>query len=357
MKSIAASLLASVAVLSTAQAYAQTVITQSGGRLSLLAPNGDQSVKVEVGPIAGAVRVFGFPGLADGQQYTGVTGLTIVTGAGFDKVEAKVDLAQSFDLRIDTGAGNSENKVVWEMQPGAQSATIDIASAPTGNQLASVEVESDARSATVTMRAPNATEFVGKISSGNVSDFMRAVVSSGASKSSFDLTAEAGALEIFATGGNSAAAPNELSYVVTQKRLAPVSAVWDIRTSNLADKVEIKTSANGATVTQTGLVRSFGGDDFVTMETEAFSTVTGMSFVGDAGADQISQVIKGRFQNSQTLQSSLSGGDGDDVLVSTTDTGIFGTGLPNDREQIIDCGAGNDRFNAFGIILSCESRL
>lgn len=260
-----ASLFASAAVLASAPAMAQTVVTQTGGRLSLTTPSADQSLKVEV--------------------------------------------------------------------------------------------ESGARSATVTMRAPNATEFVGKVSSGNVSDFMRAVVSSGESKPSFDLAAEAGAVEILASGGNAAAASNELSYVITQKRPAPVSAVWDIRTSNLADKVEIKTSANGATVTQTGFVRSFGGDDFVMMETEAFSTITGMSFVGDAGADQISQVIKGRSQNSQTLQSSLSGGDGDDVLVSTTDTGIFGTGLPNDREQIIDCGAGNDRFNAFGVILSCESSL
>lgn len=48
---------------------------------------------------------------------------------------------------------------------------------------------------------------------------------------------------------------------------------------------------------------------------------------------------------------------GDDILVSTTDTGIFGTGLPNDLPSIIDCGLGNDRFNAFGIIRSCEARL
>ncbi|MFN0023208.1 MAG: hypothetical protein ACKVS5_04840 [Parvularculaceae bacterium] len=349
-------LLVSAMSLSSASVLAQTVVTQSAGRMTVTTPNADQSVKIEVGPLAGTVRLFSFPGIVDGAQFSGVSGLTVQTGSGFDKVEAKVDLAQSFDLRIDTGSGDSENKVVWEMQPGAAAATIDIASATTGRQLASVEVESDASRAAVTMRAPNATEFVGKVSSGNTSDFMRAVVATGAAKSSFDLTAEAGALEVMASGGNSAAA-NELKYVITQKRPAPVSTVWDIRGSNLTDKIEIKTSANGATATQTGLVRGFGGDDFIQMESEAFSTVTGMSFVGDAGADQISQFIKGRFQNSQTLQSSLSGNDGDDVLVSTTDTGIFGTGLPNDREQIIDCGAGNDRFNAFGVIISCESRL
>lgn len=48
---------------------------------------------------------------------------------------------------------------------------------------------------------------------------------------------------------------------------------------------------------------------------------------------------------------------GGDILVSTTDTGIFGTGLPNDLFPIIDCGPGNDRFNASGEILSCEARL
>ena len=117
-------LLAAAIALVGGAANAQTVVTQVGGRLSLTTPNSDQAVKVEVGPVAGTVRLYSFQGIPDGQQYSGVNGLAVQTGAGFDKVEVKVDLGQSFDLRIDTGSGDSENKVVWEMQPGAAAATI-----------------------------------------------------------------------------------------------------------------------------------------------------------------------------------------------------------------------------------------
>ncbi|MBL8217259.1 MAG: hypothetical protein JNK87_41445 [Bryobacterales bacterium] len=68
------------------------------------------------------------------------------------------------------------------------------------------------------------------------------------------------------------------------------------------------------------------------------------------------QTIQGRFQNSQTLQTAMFGGPGNDKLALSTDTGIFGTGLPNDTFPSIDCGLGNDLFQAFGLIRGCEAR-
>ncbi len=355
-KSIA--LLATAIALVGGTANAQTVVTQVGGRLALTTPNSDQTVKVEVGPLAGVVRAYGFPGIADGTEYSSVTGVAVTTGAGLDKVEVKLETPGSFDLRVDTGSGESETKVAWKILSGAAAAaaTIDIVSATSGRQLAAVEVDSDARNATVTMRARNANDFTGKVASSNTSDFLRAVVDTTSPKFAFDLASAASVLEFDAVGGNAALA-NDLKYNISQSRPASLQLNWALRGGNLGDVVEAKTSASGSTIVQQGLAQFFGGDDNVKFETEGFSTVTGLTIDGGAGNDQLAQIIKGRFQNSQTLQTKLFGRAGDDELVLTTDTGIYGTGLPNDLFPIIDCGLGNDRFNAFGIIRSCEARL
>jgi hypothetical protein len=142
-----------------------------------------------------------------------------------------------------------------------------------------------------------------------------------------------------------------------QARRAEVNLNWAIDTGAGEDQVDALVSASGSTVTQRGSVLTRGGNDTVQFETDAFSTVTGLTINGGPGADLLAQVIKGRFQSSQTLRTSMFGGDGDDELILTTDTGIFGTGLPNDTVPLIDCGLGTDRFNAFGLIRACESRL
>lgn len=351
-------LLATAIALVGGAANAQSVVSQVGGRLSLTTPNGDQSVKIEVGPVSGVVRAFGFAGIPDGAEYSNVTGVAITTGAGNDKVEVKVETPTSFDLRIDTQGGESESLVSWKILSGAAAAaaTIDIASATIGKQYALVEVDSDTRNATITMRARNANDFSGKVASSNTSDFLRAIVDTTAPKFAFDLSSSASVLELDAIGG-SAGVANDTKYTISQSRPAALQLNWALRGSNLSDVVEVKTSAPGSTIVQQGLAQFFGGSDNVKFETEGFSTVTGLSIDGGGGNDQLAQIIKGRFQNSQTLQTSLFGRGGDDELVLTTDTGIYGTGLPNDLPSIIDCGLGNDRFNAFGIIRSCEARL
>jgi hypothetical protein len=248
--------------------------------------------------------------------------------------------------------------VKWEILPGAAApvANLEIRSGNNPERKVMLELASENRAATFQVDAGSATELVAKVLSTNTSDRLRVAFAGNAPKTSFELVSAAGVLDVDVRGAGTAAA-DELIYKIAQTRPAEVSVNWALDAGDGADKVEATVSAPGSTVTQRGAAHGRGGDDSLRFETDAFSTVTGLTLTGGLGTDELAQVIKGRFQNSQTLQTFLVGGDGDDVLILTTDTGIFGTGLPNDLNPVIDCGAGNDRFQAFGFIRSCEARL
>ena len=348
---------AATATILAASASAQTAVSVSGGRLSLATPSGDQSVKVEVSG-SGLARVFGFPGIADGTPYGGLSGVSVTTGAGNDKVEFELLSAQSFDIRVDTGAGPAETKVKWMILPGglAPAANISVLGSEGQTRLVEVDLESESNRAAVSIDTGSANQVAAKVISSNASEFLRVAFASAAPRTSLEVGSNASALEVDVRGGATPAA-DELIYKIMQARRAEVNLSWAIDTGAGEDKVEALVSASGSTVTQRGSVFTRGGNDAVQFETDAFSTVTGLTINGGPGADLLAQVIKGRFQSSQTLRTSMFGGDGDDELILTTDTGIFGTGLPNDTVPLIDCGLGIDRFNAFGLIRACESRL
>ncbi len=350
-----------VAALLPLSAHANTSVELTGGRLHLITPNGDQNLKIEVGPGPGSARVFGFPGLADGTEYFDVMGITLITGAGRDSVEFDIEAAQDLDVRVDTQGGEALAKVIWDIRPvdpaGTTAASLSLAA--TGGTLSSavVDVLSDADKALVSIDTGTAAEVSGKVISPNASEFLGVSFRSAAAKTSFEVGSGASALELDVVGGQ-AAATNELSYVIsTSVPRAAVLANWSIQTGSRPDKVEAKIAAPGSDVTHRGSIDVRGGNDFVLVETDAFRTVTGLVLRGEAGSDALAQIIKGRFQASQALQARMIGGAGDDELILTTDTGIFGTGLPNDLFPVINCGDGADRYNAFGRIVSCETRL
>ncbi len=345
-----------LALLSGLPAGAQTQATVVGGRLSLSTPGTGQTVKVEVD--GNTARIFGFPGLADGTPYSGLSGVAVNTGAGNDKVEVSVITPGSFDVRVDTGSGQSETKLNWKILAGgtAPSANIATMSAPGAQSFVGVEVESESGSASVHIEAGSAAEIAAKVQSSNTSDFLRVAFAGTAPKTSLEIGSHAAALEVDVRAGATAAA-DELLYKINQSRPAQVNINWAIDSGAGADKIEAIVSASGSTVSQSGTVLGRAGNDLFLFETQAFSTVTGLTLNGGPGNDELLQIIKGRLQSSQSLRTVLLGGDGDDILSLTTDTGIFGSGFPNDQFPVINCGLGNDRFNAFGQILGCEARL
>jgi hypothetical protein len=356
---LALGVISSGAVLFAPSASAQTIATLSNGHLSLTTPNGDQSVKVEVGPSASQVRVFGFPGLTDGAPYFGVTGVTVTTGNGQDFVEFDIDAPQGLDVNIDTRGGQGEAKILWDILPGLESADASVTLASTGGLMpkATIEVVSEAPSASVSIDTGAAQEVAGKVVSPNASDFLKVALASAARKSSFDVTSAASMLELDVAGGLTTA-QTEMKYDIAQTLTANIAVNWSLLTGAADDKIEAKLSAPGSTIVQRGLIRTGGGNDFALIESEGFSTVFGQTLDGGAGADELSIVTKGRYQASTTLRTRMVGGAGDDKLVLTTDTGIFGAGqgVP-ELFPVINCGDGIDQYNAFGQIISCESRL
>ncbi|MCU0227819.1 MAG: hypothetical protein MUF01_09300 [Bryobacterales bacterium] len=336
-------------------AAAQSVVDVTGGRLAVTAPSGDRSVKVEVQ--GRTARLFGFPGIPDGAAYGSLSGVSVQTGSGNDQVEVAVESAESFDLRVDTGIGQATSKVKWKVLAGAGSPAINIEIGGAGAQerLAVIEVDSESSFAAVNIETSPMTEVAAKVISSNVSDFLRVGFGATAPKTSLEVVSAAASLETEVRGGPTGAA-DELVYKIVQTRPAIVSTLWSIDTGAGNDKLEALIDAPGSTVTNRGSILARGGDDQVKLESNAFGTATGVTINGGAGNDQLEQLVKGRFLPSQTLQTTMLGGDGADSLVLTTDTGIFGTGLPNDLFPIINCGAGVDTFNAFGQIRGCESR-
>jgi hypothetical protein len=343
-------------LLALTATHAQTAVQLSGGFLNITAPSTNQSVKVEIR--GGETRLFGFPGIADGQAYQGLLGVSLATGAGNDKVEFDIQSPFSFDIRINTGNGDSETLVKWEILPGATTplANLEVRSGTGAVRKVILELESEATAASFQIDAGSPTELQTKVISSNTSDRLRVAFAGTSPKTQFEVTSAASSLDVDVRGGGTPAA-DDLIYKIVQTRPADVALNWSLDAGASDDKLDAIVSAPGSTVTQRGSVFGRAGNDFLRFETEAFSTVTGLTLNGGAGSDELAQVLKGRFQNSQTLQTLLLGGDGDDILILTTDTGIFGTGLPNDLFPIIDCGPGNDRFQAFGLIRSCEARL
>ncbi len=352
--------LASAAVMLSlaGSALGQTSATNIGGRLTLTTGSGDQNVKVEMKEAAGVARVFGFPGIADGTAYAGISAVTVITGSGRDRIELDIAAAQSVDIRVHPGSGDLESKLQWKILPSASpiSATASYSMPAGGLKLVNVEVDNEAQNARIDIDTGNGTEVSAKVLSDDPSSTLGVAFMSRGAKTSFELTSAASILDA-AVRGNHAGASSEVKHVINQIRPGTVRVNKDVSLGTGSDTIESKIAASGSVTTLTGGIRAGSGNDTVLVEAEGASVVNGLALEGGAGDDFLSNQTKGFFQLSQTVGASIFGGAGNDVLILTTDTAIRGTGLPNDVQSIIDGGDGFDLFNAFGLIRNCEGRL
>ena len=111
-------------------------ITQDGAG-TLFVGNGapgDKQVKIEVGPLAGQVRVI--DGAAPAAlAFSGIRAIRLATGAGTDQIELDMHASQSLALSIDSGAGDANIKLQWKVPPGAASTVSSLDMASGGGRL------------------------------------------------------------------------------------------------------------------------------------------------------------------------------------------------------------------------------
>jgi hypothetical protein len=77
------------------------------------------NAKIVVGPAVGRVEVYGLPDIPDGTVYQNITAIDWRSGSAVDAVTFEVTQSADFDLRVDTGAGDSQVDVKWIIPAGA----------------------------------------------------------------------------------------------------------------------------------------------------------------------------------------------------------------------------------------------
>jgi hypothetical protein len=339
-------------------AFAQTQVGLIGGRLTLTTNNTEQNVKVEMKEGPGVARVFGFQGIPDGTAYTGVSAVTVNTGSARDQVQFDIESRQSMDIRINTGAGDLESKVQWKLlsTTGNTSASVVYTGTPSALQKIEADFDNETANATINLDTGVAGEVTAKLLSDDPANNLGVTFNSRGAKTGFELASNALNLDVTLRGTHSTSF-SEVKHVISQLRPANVRVQNDVTLSGGDDKLESKISAPGSNTTVLGAIRGLGGNDNIFVEAEGVQVVNGLTLDGGAGNDFLTNATKGWFQLSQTVGANIFAGPGDDFLILTTDTGIRGTGLPNDVQNIIDGGDGFDLYNAFGFIRNCEGRL
>ena len=101
----------------------QALAVTPSGRALLFSYAVPTNAKIIVGPAAGQVQVFGLPDIADGTTYNNIGSIDWRSGAADDAVAIEVTQTGDFDVRVDTGAGQSQVDVKWIIPAGAPAGT------------------------------------------------------------------------------------------------------------------------------------------------------------------------------------------------------------------------------------------
>lgn len=94
-------------------------VSVGAGRTLAFSYSVPTNAKIIVGPALGAVQVFGLPDIPDGTQFTNIAAIDWRSGAAADAVSIEVTQAADFDVRVNTGAGDSQVDVKWIIPAGA----------------------------------------------------------------------------------------------------------------------------------------------------------------------------------------------------------------------------------------------
>lgn len=328
-------------------AAAGTASAQTGP-LVLTTNAAQQQIEIEIGPVPGEVRVFGIAGVADG-PYLGVTSVSLTTGPAEDFVQVRVFGSDAAPITINTGAGNSDVKVIYEapfsMIPSASTVTII---GGTGNDKAAFEIltAADSFAANWTVRHGNGDNET-TMTVANL-DFTSALAialtqTSGLGNDKLTGTVITNAASVNLSIAGNLGAGND-TYAMTVDELFPANnaITHSLNLGNGFDTGEFAAVLRGGTARLLGTINGGNDQDSLKslLEGNGVSTLT---LAGGAGTDNIDAEYKGRVTGAPRLVA----GAGDDFLKLVADQ-------PGVMNPLLDGGTGFDVGIGFGRFVSVE---
>ncbi|MFN0132070.1 MAG: hypothetical protein ACKVW3_06010 [Phycisphaerales bacterium] len=327
---------------------ASAQVVQTGGLLKIATGGGSDGFKLIV-TAAGAIKLYGVPGVPDGRQYNAVTSVEVRSNDGFDTIEVESFAAVTPALLIDTGTGGSD--VFIDLKPSLSGGMIS----------SNVRVIGSAGDDKCSIRLNTAAAVAQNIWDINPGDGVNqtyVLIDSDqpSTRMAFDLRyaggasydvinvdciANANAIEArlgITTGGGA----DEAIVKVVPLRASAVALNTAISMGSDRDKVTLFVDEVRSSSTLVGSVALGAGDDVADLRFEGrvFS-----NFVLGAGSEKdfIGWGVKGDCSGSTQLR----GGLGDDFIASFIEGSLFGSVSANG-------GPGLDTFAGRGTPLNCE---
>jgi len=317
--------------------------------LDLVTDNQQQQIEIEVGPVAGEVRVYGIDGIRSGTTYTGIAHVNLTTGSAFDFVEFRIFATVVPSIMINTNAGDSDVKIIYETPTTPDPVWSEVAIfGHSGNDKAGFEVISEAASFGVswdvrhgdgdneTTAAVLTDRFADALSvdlyglAGSGQDKLTASVITGASNLNVSV---AGALG----GGN-----DQAVLTIDEKRASSQALALDLDMGAGEDVAEVIAVLRGGIADLSGLVAGGADKDTLKLLFEG-DGVSSITLDGGDGPDVLDSEYKGLALGSPQLL----GGTGDDYLKIVAKEAVA-------MVPFIDGGRGYDIAIGFGTIVNVE---
>ncbi|RVU49322.1 hypothetical protein [Rubrivivax rivuli] len=335
---------------------ARALAVSTSGRTLVFTYAVPVNAKIVVGPAAGQVQVFGLPDVADGTTYNNINAIDWRSGAADDAVAFEVTQAAEFDVRVDTGAGQSQVDVKWIIPAGAPSGTtpsVHIAAA-TGLKKIQVQLENFAASTNFAW-----TQVLGD-GDAEVKGEMQFKQGSQQARGLMDLRFGNGLSKAELTVDNES---QNLAMVIRPRNVMFLSTkiLSDDPANSTSvdfDPVGVATGSNmnfemvsaAQNVRLGGTLTGGAGMNELLYNFTALTAANvnaNVSAITGAGNDKINLAFKGLPATRIALAGNVSAGAGDDEALLLTEgitTGTIG----------LDCGPGIDKAIGFTRTLGCE---
>lgn len=324
-------------------------LVDAAGVLELVTSNGQQQIEVEVGPVAGEVRVSGIAGVSGSTTFTGVTAIDLRTGRAQDFVEFRIFAAEIPAITVNTGAGDSDVKFIYAtpftLLPVSSDVTVI---GGTGNDKVAFEVISEADDFTAVWAVNHgageneaSASVLSEMATTSLSLDMTYNGGNGKDKLEFVTITSAAATELRYAGTMRG---GEDSAIFSAEELEPGSMTQDfsITLGDGDDVAEAITVLRGGTGTLSGALAGGRGGDVLKMLFEGDGS-TSLVLNGNGGNDELDSEYKGAV----TGAPSLLGGSGNDKLKIVAEQ-------PGLMVPFINGGPGFDEAIGFGRIVNVE---